>query len=395
MSYGERESLFRQILLPSWFELLMRILVLCDCFLPRGIGGVEVLSFNLLKTLQKRGHKILVVTNRVDPDLAGRAKYKGIELFRIDFNAALAGRNLAFMQVIRRQIEGLIEEFKPDVLHINDAMPSAFFFLRGGATGNLPRVFTMHSPVVPGSNGLLKKLARQADRVVTVSAAQKADAENAIAGIEGRIEVIHNSLPFPKDAGKAMPDGIPRILCIGRMVPEKGFDIAVEALGILAQKGCHFTAVFAGNGRDKIPLEARVADLGLEAQVQFDDWVSPDCIPALLATGRVVLMPSRWDEPFGLVALQAAQARRPVVASARGGLVEIVVSGETGILIDDTAPETWATEVRKLIVAPDIAANMGIAAAERARTAFSFSDFVDAHMAVYRRVVSVAQEMTS
>ncbi len=102
-------------------------------------------------------------------------------------------------------------------------------------------------------------------------------------------------------------------------------------------------------------------------------------------------MPSRWEEPFGLVAVEAALMARPVVASRVGGLAEVVADGETGLLVDKEDPAALARAVTHLLKNPATAERMGQAARRRARELFGFDRQVDAYDGLYQRL---AEETT-
>src|SRR6476620_2343554 len=133
----------------------VRILYQCSGFLLSTIGGAEVLSYHLLKELSRRGHDIVVLTPRMHSDSVGPQRFNGLDLVKLDFNAAIASRNLSALQRLSGTVAELVRSFRPDILHLNDALISSFFFLRGGATGNLPRVLTLHSAIrSAGQDGL-------------------------------------------------------------------------------------------------------------------------------------------------------------------------------------------------------------------------------------------------
>jgi glycogen(starch) synthase len=101
-------------------------------------------------------------------------------------------------------------------------------------------------------------------------------------------------------------------------------------------------------------------------------------------------MPSRWEEPFGLVAVEAALMARPVVASRVGGLAEVVADGETGLLVDKEDPAALARAVTHLLKNPATAERMGQAARRRARELFGFERQVDAYDGLYQRLAEEA-----
>jgi len=369
----------------------VRVLYQCNGFLLSTIGGVEVLSYHLLKELSRRGHEVLVITGREKSDPAGAQTFGGLDLVRLDFDRAVASRNLVVLRGIKTEIAALIGRFRPQLLHINDALLSSFLFLRGGATGNLPRVLTLHSPIRPaGKDGLQARLAADADRIVTVSQAQHDDALATMPALRGKMSMIPNALPWPDLLPTDLPLMPPVLLCIGRMRSDKGFDLAIRMFARLRERGVAAKLVLAGDGPEKSRLEALARELGLAGHIDFPGWIAPDGVVSMINTSTVVVMPSRWPEPFGLVALQAAQMGRPVVACRVGGLPEVVEHQETGLLVAADDEQAMADAVVGLLSDVSLLKRMGERAHRRARDKFDFPTLVDAYEQVYAQAQALA-----
>lgn len=144
-------------------------------------------------------------------------------------------------------------------------------------------------------------------------------------------------------------------LFLGRMREEKGPDIALAAL----EQAGDQPFVFAGSGPMQDELQARAHRANLR-QVRFVGWQPPDEVQRLIADARYVVMPSRFEEPAGLVALEAMAAGRPVVVSDRGALPELAETGAALVTPADDVP-ALATTMARLIEDEDLAARMGTA----------------------------------
>lgn len=366
----------------------MRILCQCSGFLPSAIGGAEVLLHHLVTALRRRGHEILVMAPCGPGDAPGARTVDGLDLVRLDVDSAMASRNPAALRSVHGAVAGYVARFRPDILHLNDAWLGSFFFLRGGATGRLPRVLTLHSAIrPPGSDGLQARLAADADRIVTVSDAHCAAARAAMPAEAARISAIVNALPLPLPPVRRAPSaaGIaaPMLLCLGRLVADKGIDLAIGALARLVAGGSPARLTIAGDGPERSRLEDLARSLGIAASVDFIGWIMPDRVPALLDGATLVLVPSRWPEPFGLVALQAAQRGRPVIASAMGGLPEIVEHGHTGLLVAPDDAGALADAIGSVLGDPPALQRLGDNARRRAAESFDFGAFVGAYERVY------------
>jgi glycogen(starch) synthase len=104
-------------------------------------------------------------------------------------------------------------------------------------------------------------------------------------------------------------------------------------------------------------------------------------------SATLALVPSRWREAFGLVALQAMQMARPVVASDMGGLPEVVAHGETGLVVPKEDPAAVAQAVVQLLENRRLAEEMGAAGRRRAEKLFSFDRYVQEYESLYRKLV--------
>jgi len=134
-------------------------------------------------------------------------------------------------------------------------------------------------------------------------------------------------------------------------------------------------------------LERQINELGLTDIVDLIGWVAPGEVPALLNTATVVLMPSR-QEPFGLVALEAALMARPVIATRVEGLPEVVVHEQTGLLVEQENSGALAEALAYLLARPHTAIQMGQAARLRAQQVFSWERHVTAYDALYQKLAT-------
>lgn len=138
-----------------------------------------------------------------------------------------------------------------------------------------------------------------------------------------------------------------RLAYVGRIDRQKGVDTAVKALAHLSPEA---TLAVWGTGDDGYVAEmTRLASgLGIADRVRFEGWASPDELRSVYANADAVLFPVRWEEPFGLVPLEAMALGRPVVTTARGGTAEFVRDGENALVFDVDGDAELAAAVRRL-----------------------------------------------
>jgi glycogen(starch) synthase len=370
----------------------LRLAFQSDAFLPAVIGGAEVFALHLLKALQSRGHQVLVLTSGGEAGGVVRHAHEGVDIVKLDFPNVLLARDLAAYARLCAEVGRIVADFEPDALLLSDTGRCGFFFLRRRAAGAVPRLLTLHSPVRPAERDTLQnQLMREADAIVAVSRALHGDVVAAAPWARPKLSAIVNALPMPALAPSLLPTAPPRLLFIGRLVADKGADVAIQALAHARDAGLILDLVVTGDGPERPALQALTRTLGLEEHIAFNGWTQPTDIPALINTATAVLVPSRWREPFGLVALQAAQMGRPVIASAVGGLPEIVEDDETGLLVPADDAQALAQAIIRLTSAPGLAARLGRNARRRAQDVFGFDRLVDDYEAAIRKVAGAAQ----
>jgi glycogen(starch) synthase len=205
-------------------------------------------------------------------------------------------------------------------------------------------------------------------------------------GTRDRSFVVNPSLVEPALLPEPLPFDEPRVLCAGRLVADKGFDVALAAWALLRDRFPRARLVLAGDGPERARLTQQATALGILESVDFLGWVPPETLPALLNSTTIVLVPSRWREAFGLIALQAAQMGRPVVATRVGGLPEVVIDGETGMLIARDDSEALAGALALLLQHSDMAVRMGRDGRRRAQEVFRWERCIQTHDQLYRQL---------
>lgn len=165
----------------------------------------------------------------------------------------------------------------------------------------------------------------------------------------------------------------PLLLTPARLtLPDKGVDVLLTALGKL---GTPFRAVIAGEGPARAWLEHKSEAEGLSRWVHFSGWLSQGQLATLQVDSRATVMPSIWDEPFGLVGLEAMSWSRPVVAFDVGGVRDWLLPGTTGLLAERDCADSLATALDRILREPELAARLGRGGQQRADSCFR----ADAH----------------
>ncbi len=254
-----------------------------------------------------------------------------------------------------------------DVVHVHSlALADLALELRRRTA--LPLVYTAHSLVAEelrwgGAEASVarswatvqERLLAASDRVVFLSAAERAAAVRLLPGLAERSVVVPNGLP-PSDPVSSTvtcpaPAGGP-VVFAGRFARSKGIELLGDVVAaVLAREPARF--VLAG-GHGDATGERVVRDLLRRhpAACAAPGWLSRDRMEALLAGAALVLVPSLY-EPFGLVALEAMRAGAPVLAADVGGLRDVVTRGSGGRLVGSRDPERWATEIHEILASAE------------------------------------------
>jgi glycogen synthase len=369
----------------------MRVLVWQELFWPH-IGGVEVLATKLLSALCQRGYEIVVVTRQDRLDLPREAHHHGIAVYRYPFWTAFTDRNIGQIIQIRQQVAELKRDFRPDLVHMNCFGPSFLFHHDTANAHAVPLLATLHTvpqAAMPtralSEEGLFKRTMRTASWITCVSEAVLDQARQLMPEIAPCASVIYNGLDAPSLPPDPLPYDPPQILCLGRIIKDKGFDLAVSGFASIVARFPRTRLMIAGDGPALSELQNQVVDLGLTHSVDFLGWVSPEQIPMLLNRATVVAMPS-LREGLPSVALEAALMARPVVATQVGGLPEVVLHQKTGLLVEREDKNGLAQAIAFLLNHPRIAAQFGETARRRVQKVFTFKRYVNAYDDLYQKM---------
>ena len=366
---------------------MSRVLFWCDAFWPL-IGGVEVLAARVVVALAQRGHDFVVIADQ-QANLEPREEFQGIPVHRAPFLEVLAGRRMDQWMAARERVAAIKREFRADVVWVYHINLDVMFHLMTASVHPAPTLCTVHGAFADGTLGpdtAYGRALRDAEWVTACSSHALAETRELVPEIASRSSVIRNGLAMPALAPTPRRTEPPRLLCVGRIgtLDEKGFDVAIAAMPAVLARCPEVRLAIAGDGLARPALEALAREFGVSDRVDFLGWIHPDRVLALMNESAIVLMPSRVPEGFGLVALQAAQMARPVVASGVGGVAEVVVHGETGLLVEPGDATALAGAIVTLLTDPERATRLGRAGRRRAESELGWEQHVDAYDALLR-----------
>jgi glycosyltransferase involved in cell wall biosynthesis len=316
----------------------------------------------------------------------------------------LGHRNADAMRVaIARPLRAVHRRWPFDVIHAHMLVPDGWAAARVGADLGVPAVATAHRADVldvpaqgPRSAARVREAVEELDQVCAVSVAI-GDAAAALGTPRRPVRTVANGADtrvfMPRTTAEArarlgVPDEGPVISYVGKLVPRKGVDTLIEAMGILGRRaGGAPLLVAAGIGGMREGLERRAAELGVADRVRFVGKVAHDDVGWWMAAGDVFVLPS-LSEGLPTVVCEAMNCGRPVVATAVDGTPEAVRDGETGILVPPRDAPALATALARVLDDPALAARMGEAALRIGRAEYTWDANARAMTAVYEELTA-------
>jgi glycosyltransferase involved in cell wall biosynthesis len=342
-----------------------------------GISGSENHLLSLLPGLRARGWdaRMLMLHER-EPgaaDFARELRARDVPVDELVLHVDLDP--LAFGRVTRR-----LAMIRPKIVHTHLVHGDAYGLPAGALTRVPHRFSTKH-----GFNEFRdRRLFALGDRAVSslahVQIAISRGLADYLAEREGfeadAFEIVHYGIAAG-DEPPRYPGDAPRLLCIGRLIPIKGHEVLLRAFAAAREEVPGLALDLVGTG----PLEAELRRLAGDG-VRFLGHVAP--VRPLIEESAIVVVPS-LGEGFGMVALEAMERGRPVIASAVGGLPEIV--GAAGVLVPSGEVDPLRAAIVELARDLPRAAELGRAARERALAEFSEQRCVEQTEALYRQAL--------
>ena len=335
------------------------------------LRGSEVVLLDLLAHLDPALARPILWCNGAA--LAAAAAALGVPTHRGEFayylDAGSPAPNPLRWAGLVREAQALARRHGARVLHASSGAP-AQWLVPAACLSGLPLLVHLHCRYLRRSRMVLGL--RWADRLVGVSA-------EVLAGplADGvppvRTRVISNGVDFDRLDAQTGPDlraalglGAEAVVlaCLGQLHPVKGQDVLLRALTALPP---HVILLLAGEGPERTVLERQAAAAGLAGRVHFAGRVDP--VAPVYRAADIVVQPSR-AEGFGLVLAEAGGFGKPVVATRVGGIPEVVVDGETGLLVPKEDPAALAAALDRLVADPALRARLGQAARARCRARF-------------------------
>ncbi len=370
-------------------------------------GGTESQTLALSRALLGAGYAVqLCCYFEAEAETLGEFQRIGVRVDLLGLRPPESTQRPAFMIALAWSLFRYLRALRPDVVHVQYIAPG----LLPVAVARIARVrlvlATVHQLATPygrRERWMLRLAAWLCRAFLSVSGAVEESwfGNSQVFGPDGppsrrRHFTIYNGVDVEAFRSARLADQTsplrhqlsladrPVVTVVGRLRWEKGQATLVRAMSQIAREVPEAVLLVVGDGPDREALGRQVAEAGLAERTVWAGMRSAEELPAFYGLSTVVAVPSVF-EGFGLVAAEAMAAGTPVVASAVGGLREVVEDGVTGLLVPPGDAGALASAVIRILRDPALGEEMGRRGRDRVRALFSLERFEASTLAAYRR----------
>ncbi len=332
----------------------MRIGKLSWEYPPRVVGGIARHCEGLAKALIQQGHDVHLFTL----DFPGSPSYEEVERIKIYRAATELGHPnfltwvLLFNHFLGKKMAEVSQSVDFHIMHVHDWL-AAFAGISFKHYTKKPMVLTVHSTEVGRAQGLHSPdsfsidgiewwATYEADKVIVCSQSMKSEICGHFKLPWDKVEVIPNAIDTTQYQTSVDRESVRQrygvgwgekmVLCVGRLVPQKGIEYFIRAIPNIAVHFPEAKFIIVGEGWSRDFLEAEARATGHRGKIRFTGYISDKEVINLMASADVLVVPSIY-EPFGIVALEGMAVGIPVVASQVGGLAEVIEHDRTGVFV--------------------------------------------------------------
>ncbi|MCP4642754.1 MAG: glycosyltransferase family 4 protein [bacterium] len=347
-------------------------------------GGISTVTVQLSRGLAELGHDVTVVA----PHFPGQESFDQGEPVRV---VRYRGYGLGWLRIVPLALKSWSNLRQADlVMAINIAYGGVLGWLR-----RTPYVVFAYAyeflkfDSAPVFGGLLRRVYASAKCVIAISAFTR-DQLVAFGVPEDRVRVVHPGAEMVSPVPEGALDATRRrflledrrvLLAVGRLIPRKGHETLIRALPRIVERFPDTRLVIVGRGPCLQAIVHEATRLGVRDQLLMPGKVSDETVAALYALCDVFVLPTGSGgggqvEGFGLVFTEAHAHGKPVVAGRSGGVVDAVLDGETGLLVDPDDPDAVADAVIRLLEDPALAHRLGEQGRARVESELNWREFV-------------------
>jgi glycogen(starch) synthase len=360
----------------------MKILVYND--VSCHVGGAETFAENLIEGARERGHEVELFSCRDEPlsreGLPNKIRY-------------VYWNQLVHPSIVR-QMDEAIRSFQPDLIHCHNNYYYTSSIIHSIRKSGVPMVGTLHdndllAPFFTNRNSPLKYLKkRQFRKILHTANLITSPTRKWIRKLKPVHETKFTYLPLFVDFERWQfnPDtwkNPKKIAFLGRIIPDKGVFVLLEAMRLLVQQDPEVHLTYIGGGGSMDELKAKIKEYGLEENISLTGYIDLDEVFTHLNASRLLVLASVYVELFGLVGIEAQALGLPVIAADVGGISEWCLDGETGFLYSKFDAEGLSEKIKNLMDQPEMGREMAQRAYQHISEEYSRKGCIDRLMAIY------------
>lgn len=346
-------------------------------------GGTEHVIGTLARHLRAIGHRLTIAAVHVGGEVLHELQQDGFDVVTTGGGRGSSARALV----------DLVDERGVQLVHSHDVrslIDAAVCRMRRTNSAHVHSFHFGNYPHLPWKQLLMESLAcRVPDQLVAVGNAQRSTIVRALRVRESRLVTVWNGVDAADDRISIAPTaGVtgPRIGSVSTFGLQKGLPTLLEAVRHLHDRGLAFQLVLVGEGPLRPELEATTRAYGLDEHVEFTGW-RPDAAKTLLPTFDVFVQSSYW-EAMSVVILEAMAVGRAIVATTVGENAEVLVDGESALLVPPKDPLALAEALSRVLQDVELRRRLGESAQADYRRRFTGRAMAERYSEIYRRCVA-------
>lgn len=375
---------------------MMRILILNSEYPPIG-GGAGNACAHIANRLVKMGHDVLIITSRFE-NLPHNEQIEGVTIRRIPALRRSPDRSgvveqLLFSLSATFSTFSLVRRFKPNATLAFFGVPSGAVALFLKYVHKIPYVVSLRGGDVPGFRPydfkIYHKLFAPFLRIIWKNASALVANSNGLRDLalqfdqRFEIPIIPNGVDLKIYKSSIHDSVLPRLFSVGRIVHQKGLDLALRALAGLKDFAWEWR--IAGDGPQMELLKSLAHELGIQDRIHFLGWQSREQLIEQYQKSNLFVFPSRHEGMPNAV-LEAMASGLPIVASQIAGNEELVLDGETGFLFPSENVEALSLALKKLLNDVALRQQMGTASRSRVEKCYSWENTAEQYAILLEQV---------
>jgi len=381
----------------------LKVALCTDWFYPR-IGGIQSHVIGLTLELTKQGHEVVIITKEMN---GKKSHHRGTEVEHLVRRVKpLVPLSHILIPPDLTELKDILKREKFDIVHAHHAFtPTSLMSVKFARKLGIPTILTNHSIFLANSSDHLwtpmshflfpfRHYINEAEKIIAVSKAAADFIEHfsrreKIVVIPNGVDV-HRFTFVKSTVANGLPFSIlkkPTILYVGRLVYRKGIHVLLRSMPYILEAIPDTQLLIAGSGYMESFIRLLTKSLNLEDHIRLLGFVPEDELPSLYNLSDLFILPSIYAESFGITLLEAMASGTPIVASAIGGIPEVVENGVNGILFKKGDELDLANAVIRVLDDPALANELAINARKKVEEQYSWPVVVKAIEGVYENVM--------